>query len=155
MLTSLMYYSQVSPGIKSADITDIFKIARSRNVDNGLSGILYSDGKWFIQVLEGSRHEVSRIFGGILRDGRHKGITLVSFKEITSREYSDWSMGFIKHEYALREIIRDTIGCDAIVPPDLDHQQMNTLLQRFADERLRGIVPHFKVPVAQPPKIML
>ena len=45
----------------------------------GLSGILYSDGKWFIQVLEGMRHDVSKIYNLIQGDKRHEDITLVSF----------------------------------------------------------------------------
>ena len=111
-----------------------------------MTGILYSDGKWFLQVLEGTRHEVSELFARIQNDKRHVGIVLVSVREIVERQFSDWAMGIIRQNPAVAEIVKDSLGMEQFIPPYLTFEQLDGLLLRLADTRLRGIVPLFKAP---------
>jgi len=148
MITSLMYFSRVTPGVKPDDIARIFREAHRRNGEIGISGVLYSDGRWFIQVLEGMRHHVSRIFGMISKDTRHVDVTLVSVREVECYQFREWSMGLIRRDTAVDEIVRDVLEAHELSPPDLNFAQLNALLVRFADERLRGVIPHFR---ARPP----
>ena len=145
MMTSLMYYSKVSPGISADEIGNIFKAARHRNMETGITGILYSDGKWFLQVLEGVRHEVSNTYNKITKDLRHKNCVIVSVRQIEVRQFPDWSMGLIKSDPATVDIMKGVVGTDEFVPAYFTFEQMNDLLVRFADSRLRGVIPHFKV----------
>ena len=146
MITSLMYFSKVAPGVRSDDIAQVFKEAHQRNGEIGLSGVLYSDGKWFIQILEGMRHHVSRIFAMISRDTRHAEVTLVSFREIECYRFQEWSMGLIRRDAAVDEIVRNVLGSDVFSPPDLTFSQLDALIVRFADEHIRSMIPHFKAP---------
>ena len=145
MFTSLMYFSKVSPGCTAGDIACIFKDAHENNKRIGMTGILYSDGKWFIQVLEGARHEVSELFHHIQNDKRHFSVVLVSVREIDERQFSDWAMGIIRNDLAVSEIIKETLGVDELIPPYLSFEQLNQLLMRLADTRLREIIPLFRV----------
>jgi len=47
----------------------------------------------FLQVIEGSREEVSGLLGRLYADPRHKGLQLLSFEEITQRRFGNWTMG--------------------------------------------------------------
>ena len=149
MITSLMYFSKAAPGVKPDDIARIFREAHRRNGDIGISGILYSDGRWFIQVLEGTRHHVSLIFSMILKDPRHVDVTLVSFREVDAYQFREWSMGLIRRDAAVNQIMTEVLGTDAFPPPDLSFALLDALLVRFADERLRELIPHFKTPSSE------
>lgn len=49
----------------------------------------------FLQVLEGERNAVSKLYVNICRDQRHTDIELLHFEEITDRIFYDWSMDYI------------------------------------------------------------
>lgn len=51
--------------------------------------------KYFLQCLEGSRTNVNNAYHKILNDKRHSRIVLLDYKEITKREFSNWSMGYM------------------------------------------------------------
>ena len=146
MLVSLMYYSSLTSGVSADAIACIFKSAQRKNTDMGISGILYSDGKKFLQVLEGSRHEVSRVFSAIQKDERHHDIVVVACSEIAEREYGEWSMGLLRPDPAVKEILREEIGSEALDPWEMSHGQIRSLLNRLADERLRQLIPRFRMP---------
>jgi hypothetical protein len=63
-------------------------------VDAGVTGVLcVCHGDVFIQVLEGSREEVNRLYGKLLRDARHTDVTLLDYAEIEERRFASWRMG--------------------------------------------------------------
>ena len=55
--------------------------------------MLYSEGS-VLQVLEGEKDDVLELFRVIERDVRHSGIYLLIESEISTRNFSSWSMGF-------------------------------------------------------------
>jgi hypothetical protein len=148
MLMSLMYYSNITPGIKPDEVANIFRTAQRRNSDRGISGVLYSDGKRFLQVIEGSRREVSQVFATIQKDPRHQDITVASCSEIAEREFDEWSMGLMKRDSAVKAILKEQTGSEYFDPQSMDSRQLMGLIRRLADERLRHIVPHFRAPAA-------
>ena len=147
MLISLMYYSSISPGVTAEEIALIFKTAQRKNADMAISRVLYSDGKKFIQVLEGQRSDVSQVFAAIQKDPRHHDIIVVTCVETMEREYGEWSMGLLKPDPAVKEILKEDTGSEVLEPWRMDYSQLKGLLKRLADGRLRQIVPHFGVPV--------
>lgn len=55
--------------------------------------LLYNNAT-YMQVLEGEKEDVHEIYDSILRDPRNNGnVTLVE-KEISQRDFPNWSMGF-------------------------------------------------------------
>ena len=68
--------------------------------------LLYGNGT-FLQVLEGDEAIVDTLIAAIGRDQRHTNMKIVRRENITSRQYSDWSMGF---ERVTENTIRDVPG---------------------------------------------
>jgi len=49
----------------------------------------------FLQVLEGGRTAVNALYGTIVRDPRHREVTLLDYAEITERRFAGWRMGSV------------------------------------------------------------
>lgn len=94
MLVRLVYASRSATPISSNLIEDILVQSRRHNLDAGITGVLcVCHGEVFMQVLEGGREEVNRLYGKLLRDARHTDITLLDYAEIEERRFSSWRMG--------------------------------------------------------------
>ena len=46
-----------------------------------------------MQVLEGSRSEVSALYNSIVKDARHRDVELLLLEEISERRFASWTMG--------------------------------------------------------------
>ncbi len=94
MLVRLIYASRSARPVTSELIEDILSQSRRHNLETGLTGVLcVCHGNVFIQVLEGSREEVNRLYGKLLRDERHTDVTLLEYAEIDARRFASWRMG--------------------------------------------------------------
>jgi hypothetical protein len=47
----------------------------------------------FLQVLEGGRSAVNKLYNRIVADTRHTDVELLSYEEIGERRFAGWSMG--------------------------------------------------------------
>ena len=93
MLVRLMYASRAVAAIDHDALLAILRQAKAANPKHGVTGALcFADGV-FIQVLEGGRDAVNRLYGRIVADGRHKDVVLLSYQEIDERRFASWSMG--------------------------------------------------------------
>jgi len=93
MLVRLLYASRAVKGIDAALLDSILARSRANNPVIGVTGILCHSGDLFMQVLEGSRREVSGLYNAIVRDPRHADVELLSFEEIGERRFASWTMG--------------------------------------------------------------
>ena len=92
MLVRLLYASRadaVTPEI----IDSILAQSRAHNPALGITGILCHGGNVFMQVLEGGRDTVNRLYNDIVRDARHHDVVVLHYEEITERRFSGWTMG--------------------------------------------------------------
>ena len=64
------------------------------NTGKGLTGMLLHGNGTFLQVLEGEEIIVEPLLAVIERDPRHTNMKTLHRETISSRQYSDWSMGF-------------------------------------------------------------
>ncbi|MBC7768042.1 MAG: BLUF domain-containing protein [Phycisphaerales bacterium] len=90
MLQRLIYFSARGAGCE--DITALVAESAARNRTRGITGMLIADDAYFLQVLEGPRPIVSRLFQTISRDPRHSDVVLVEAEEIRQQVYPDWGM---------------------------------------------------------------
>lgn len=95
MLTRLIYYSEVAEINSTEDISQILQVAESYNKGLGLTGCLYFDEKYFIQILEGDRKKVSHLYNKLSKDKRHKNIVLVDVSPIAKRDFAEWSILYL------------------------------------------------------------
>ncbi|MBK1612812.1 blue light sensor protein [Rubrivivax gelatinosus] len=93
MLVRLMYVSRAVPALDTEELSSILRASRSQNPALGITGVLcYSDGI-FVQVLEGGRSAVNRLYARIVSDPRHTEVEILSYEEIGERRFAGWSMG--------------------------------------------------------------
>jgi hypothetical protein len=88
-------------------LLQILEVSRSRNVQLGISGVLYSEGLRFTQVLEGPPEAVETVFRSIANDERHYDVAVVARANCLRREFANWSMALVDEaecQTALRRI---------------------------------------------------
>ena len=93
MLVRLLYASRTSKEIDNAVLDSILSQSRAHNPGAGLTGILCYSDKIFMQVLEGNRREVSKLYSLIASDERHSDVEILLFEDIIERRFSHWTMG--------------------------------------------------------------
>ncbi len=97
MLVRLLYASRANAPVDDALVASILEQAAAYNAAHGLTGVLCtsSEGKVFLQVLEGGRAVVNELYNRIVRDPRHKDVTLLDYAEIGERRFATWRMGVV------------------------------------------------------------
>jgi hypothetical protein len=94
MLVRLVYASRSANPVSNDLINGILEQSRKHNLEAGITGVLcVCRGDVFMQVLEGGRDEVNRLYGKLLRDTRHTDVTLLDYAEINERRFFGWRMG--------------------------------------------------------------
>jgi hypothetical protein len=93
MLVRLLYASRPVVPLKPEIIDGILEQSRWHNVPHGITGMLCFNDDYFIQVLEGSRKNVSEVYNRIAADPRHSEVQILIFEEIPERRFANWTMG--------------------------------------------------------------
>ena len=95
MLVRLMYASRAVPAVDQEELIAILKKSKVNNPKLGVTGVLCAcfDSRVFIQVLEGGRSAVNRLYTRIANDPRHTDVELLAYDEISERRFAGWSMG--------------------------------------------------------------
>ena len=93
MLVRLMYASRAVAGTGSDELMAILRQSKARNPEIGITGVLCFSEGIFLQVLEGGRSAVNRLYNRIASDPRHSQVELLSYQEIGERRFAGWSMG--------------------------------------------------------------
>jgi hypothetical protein len=95
MLVRLLYASRAASGVDADALAAILKRSREHNPQVGVTGVLCfcANSHVFMQVLEGGRSQVSKLYNEIAHDPRHNEVALLSYEEIGERTFASWSMG--------------------------------------------------------------
>ncbi len=93
MLVRLMYSSRAAEPVRPETLNAILKQSTNNNPGVGVTGVLCFSGDIFLQVLEGGRSQVSKLYNRIAQDPRHSEVVLLSYEEIDERCFSGWAMG--------------------------------------------------------------
>lgn len=95
MLIRLLYISRATGAITTTVTESILQSARVHNRVAGITGILCQGQGLYIQILEGERSNVNRLYATLIKDKRHQNIELVSIEEIQTRRFPEWSMAHV------------------------------------------------------------
>jgi hypothetical protein len=93
MLIRLLYASRLAQSAGADAIDAIMQQSRRHNPELGITGVLCHGGDMFMQVLEGGRAPVNKLYNRIVRDTRHQDVTLLHYEEIAERSFAGWTMG--------------------------------------------------------------
>lgn len=94
-MLQLIYVSAATRPFTTLQLRDLLSGARTNNTRLDVSGFLLHQQGWFLQVLEGEPAAVEGLFERIGFDPRHGRVLTLSRREVTERNFGDWSMGFI------------------------------------------------------------
>lgn len=90
-MLQIMYISSVA-ACAPTEIAKILTVSRRNNARDAITGLLYADGRRFLQVLEGPEDAVERTYSRIGGDPRHRAVVTLSRRIIDAREFGDWAM---------------------------------------------------------------
>ncbi|MBO6797870.1 BLUF domain-containing protein [Maricaulis sp.] len=133
-LTRLLYFSRASQGL-GMDLDQILASAREQNSKNNITGALWFDGDYFVQVLEGGRHAVSETYHRIAADERHTDIELASCEMVDSRLFHKWRMAYFADTQENRDLITKYSGHNQLIP---EKMSARSLLHVLAEGQLLG-----------------
>ena len=132
-LVRLLYVSKVKAGFAPADLQSVLEAARRNNVKNGISGLLAFNGDYFLQVLEGGREAVNRLYQSIARDTRHECILLLQLSDISERMFPHWSMAYVPTAMLTRDLLMRFSCNGQFVPLEMGASSCLGLLQALGE----------------------
>jgi Sensors of blue-light using FAD len=106
-LTRLVYFSKnkmPTDGSVAVQLKQILASAIKNNAHLAVTGGLVFNRNYFMQVLEGNRSTVTKLFTTISGDTRHDQIELMDVKDARERLFGAWSMGFASTPELIKEL---------------------------------------------------
>ena len=95
MLVRLVYASRAVDNVSQEQLLNILSQSKANNPEGGITGVLCSSGPIFLQCLEGGRMQVNAQYNQIAADPRHSDVVILSYEEISERNFANWSMGLV------------------------------------------------------------
>lgn len=105
MLVRLIYVSEPVGPVSKDSLGAIHHTARLANSLRDLTGMLVFDHQHYLQAIEGPRETVSQLLSNIMADKRHTHVVVISFQEISKRQFPEWSMSFVPAHLATKELL--------------------------------------------------
>ena len=103
-MLKLIYLSKAIRPLSEIDVEKLLKGAREKNAQMDISGALIYFDKTFIQWIEGPNDKINELFQSISHDARHYKISIVDVSEVTSRQFAQWKMKYIKPDACPDEV---------------------------------------------------
>ncbi|HEX8606945.1 MAG TPA: BLUF domain-containing protein [Pseudoduganella sp.] len=97
-LQQLVYLSQATRKMSKEELSDIWKQAKANNAKIDVTGSLFYNGGWFIQVLEGPAATLAALYDKIGKDQRHHGVRLLYSEPAAYRTFVRWTMNMTNLE---------------------------------------------------------
>lgn len=94
MLYQIAYVSAAAEPIDQVALKTLVRQSRKNNEERDITGLLLYKNGHFMQVLEGPKEEVKRVYAAIAEDDRHEGIVQLLGREIEERDFPGWSLAF-------------------------------------------------------------
>lgn len=92
-MKQILYASvNAQPGWQPADVVAILEESRHNNALDGITGLLWTDGHRFLQVIEGGEEAVDACYARICADTRHHAIVTILDRTVDRREFGYWAM---------------------------------------------------------------
>ncbi len=91
-MRQIIYISTATAQLTAEDPAHILDVSSRRNTLDAITGLLYFDGKRFLQALEGESDALDRVLARIETDPRHRAIVILSDRSVAAREFGNWAM---------------------------------------------------------------
>ena len=91
-MRQILYVSRAAERADQATLDAIIQRSRHNNALDGVTGLLWTDGDRFVQVIEGDDRAVGEAIERISADPRRRDVEVLHDRSIVQREFGDWSM---------------------------------------------------------------
>lgn len=162
-MIQVSYVSRLSQPMSSEQLLALLMQCRDNNATQGVTGMLLYGNGTFLQVIEGEAAVIDGLVEKIWADPRHAEKKLLHRREISRREYADWSMAF---ERISDEAFWDVEGLKRFGVQDFNYEYLvgheplvSALMDRYREphyDQLIGeinakdkVIEHLKIALAQ------
>lgn len=94
-INQLVYISQAVRKMSMEDLNSIHKVAKTNNEPIDVTGSLFYNGGWFLQILEGPISTLNTLYRKIEKDTRHKNSRILYNEPAKFRTFPRWNMNMI------------------------------------------------------------
>ena len=94
-INQLVYISQAARKMSVEDLNSIHKVAKTNNEPINITGSLFYNGGWFLQILEGPIAALNTLYHKIEKDTRHKNSRIIYNEPAKFRTFPRWNMNMI------------------------------------------------------------
>lgn len=91
---TLSYESLANENLTDDQVADLAESAHHDNARNGITGCLFFHRRRFVQILEGEKESVTRLYSKIEVDDRHTQIRVFSRDDVADRSFPTWGMAY-------------------------------------------------------------
>lgn len=91
-INQLVYISQATRKMSPEDLAAIQNKAKTNNAPLDVTGSLFYNGGWFLQVLEGPETTLEKLYQKIELDSRHKNSRVLYNEPAKFRTFPRWNM---------------------------------------------------------------
>jgi hypothetical protein len=134
----IIYLSWATVPFTDQQLQTLLVLARRRNTELAVTGILLYGNERFVQVLEGEVDILQELYAHIKRDTRHGNIITFANKPVAQRAFAEWTMAFPSITSQQLENVVGLLG-----PTNVP---MNTAGLAHADMQLFDILRAFVLP---------
>lgn len=94
-INQLVYLSEAVTKMSRADLESIQNVAKTNNQPIDVTGSLFYNGGWFLQILEGPLAALDSLYHKIELDPRHRNTRVIYNEPARFRTFGRWSMNMI------------------------------------------------------------
>src|SRR5262245_35507643 len=142
MLIRLTYFSRNRLadwyGTKDCGIAEILATSVANNLRDCITGALICDDRWFVQELEGAESKVSAAFERILRDQRHRDVSLVTMQAVSGRRFPNFAMACLFRDEDNCDLFRHYGEDEIFDPRKMRADRLSDLIEAVADRTVTG-----------------
>ena len=125
-------------GSKDCGIAEILATSVANNLRDCITGALICDDRWFVQALEGVESKVSAAFERILRDQRHRDVSLVTMQAVSERRYPGFAMVCVFRDEDNSDLFRHYGEDDCFDPRQMRADRLSDLLEAVVQRGAPG-----------------
>ncbi len=131
-LSRIMYYSTVNPAVPP-DLSALLAVSHKNNLRDGITGFLFFNTTYFLQIIEGERAAVNKLYRLISTDHRHSNLLLINASDVAERAFPAWLMGLREGmSSASQDAFVKAIGSLEFDPSIVSGDEMLDLMQLLA-----------------------
>lgn len=145
MLIRLTYFSRNRLadwyGNKDCGVAELLATSVANNLRDCITGALICDDRWFVQALEGAEREVSAAFERILRDQRHRDVSLVTMQAVAERRFPSFAMACAFRGEDNADLFRHYGENERFDPRQMRADRLSDLIEAVVDRGATGEQP--------------